>query len=712
MKYSIYTILIFAISIFIQCTPKTTETVVEDSLSQNLDKESWRATPPLAGKAKKIELGEYNEFMLDNGLEVIVVENHKIPRVSYSLSLKHKTILEGPQAGYVYMAGQLLGSGTSDKSKAELDEEIDFIGASLSTSGRGIYASGLTKHKTTVLDLMTEILYTATFPKEEFDKIKSRSLSGLETSKTDPGSMMVNVNAVVNYGPQHPYGEIQTIETTNNITLEKCKSYYEDYFVANNAFLVVVGDITMAEVKADCEKYFALWKSGEVQEKDYANLPKLEGRQVSMVNNEGAVQSNIRLTHTVNLKPGDPDVLAASLANSILGGGVFKGRLMQNLREDKAYTYGARSSLSANEVIGEFSAYADVRNEVTDSAITQFFVELKNISEQEITQNDLELVKNAAIGSFARSLESPRTLAGFAIRQSKYNLPDDYYATYLERLEKVTVNDVQAAAKKYINPDQINVIIVGNKEAVADKLIVFDQDGEIDYYDEFGRPVVESRTENLSDEDPSEILTNYLKKVQGDHASGALQSLVQDYTISMLGQEAHLKLLVKDRKKSALKVELQGMVVQDQRFDGERAIMGAADNRSILSEGVVFDQMKMQTNIYEQELYLDGNHSLSYKGTESIDGKSCHKIGISTPNGKEITELYDAKNYFLVRSVVTSANSDKPVRVDLKDYKLYDGYYFPQKVISQGAGPAPIAMTLKEILINPKLDDSLFEVKE
>ncbi|MGB0167344.1 MAG: M16 family metallopeptidase, partial [Luteibaculum sp.] len=338
-----------------------------------------RSKAPEPGPAPKIQIGKSEKFTLENGLKVIVVENNKRPVVSYSLTLDYVPFMEGEVAGNAAIAGSLLRAGTANMSKAEIDKNIDFIGATLVTSSNGIYGQSLSKHSDKLLSIFSDVLLNPSFPAEELEKEKKKTISGLAAAKEDPNAIMSNVSRALTYGKNHPYGELETEKTVGNISVETCKDFYNTYFRPNIAYLVIVGDITRAEAEAKAKKYFGSWKKQEVP---MAKLPEVkgpQGKQVCFVPKTGAVQSVINVTYPINLKPGAPDAIPATVMNSILGGGVFSGRLMQNLREDKGYTYGARSSLDTDPYVASFTAYASVRNEVTDSSVTEFLYELDRI---------------------------------------------------------------------------------------------------------------------------------------------------------------------------------------------------------------------------------------------------------------------------------------------------------------------------------------------
>ncbi len=476
-----------ALVFFSQCTPKTGEVVKKTEEVVSPPAEDFRAQVPKPGPAPVIKIGTPDEFKLTNGLKVILVENHKVPRVSIQLSLDLPSIREKEFAGYISLAGDMLSKGTDSRTKGEIDEAVDFMGASLNTSSNGISGASLSKHFPSLLEIMADVLYHPTFPKEEFEKLKTQTLSSLAQAKEDPNSIASNVSQVLRYGKDHPYGEIVTELSLENVTVEKCKEYYDRFFQPQYGYLVVVGDISKTEAQPLLEEHFGKWKSSGpmVEYKKPATPVAPKETTLDFVNKTDAVQSVIALTYPVDLKPGSEDAIKSRVMNTLLGS-FFQSRLNQNLRETNGYTYGARSRLSSDRLVGYFTAGASVRNEVTDSSIVEMLFELNRLRDELVSQDELDMVKNVIAGSFARSLENPGTVASFALNTVRYNLPADYYNTYLERLSKVNVADVQEMAKKYITPDRAHILVVGDKEQVADKLSRFSANGKINYYDVYG----------------------------------------------------------------------------------------------------------------------------------------------------------------------------------------------------------------------------------
>ncbi|MHB8931789.1 MAG: M16 family metallopeptidase, partial [Melioribacteraceae bacterium] len=444
-----------------------------------------RSKRPQPGPAPEVKIGNAESFVLANGLKVFVVENHKLPEVTFSLVVDSDPVIEGKNAGYVSAAGELLRTGTKSRTKDKLDEEIDFLGASLSTSSSSIYASGLSKYAEKIMGIVSDIILNHDFKQEELDKIRKQTLSGLAYQKEDPDAISKRVSDAVMYGKDYPYGESETEESVKSITLDMCSKYIDTYFRPNISYLAIVGDINKAKAKSLIEKYLGKWEKKDVPKNTYTTPKAPIVTKVDLVDRASSVQSVISVCYPVDLPIGNEDVIKAKVVNLILGGSAT-GRLFMNLRESKAYTYGAYSSLSADKLIGNFSASTKVRNTVTDSAITEILNEMKRIRNEKVTETELQNAKNLLSGSFIRTLEQPATVANFAINIARYNLPKDYYKNYLKNLSAVSVDDVQNTAKKYIKPNNAYIVVVGSAQDVAKNISKFSVSGKIDYLDTYG----------------------------------------------------------------------------------------------------------------------------------------------------------------------------------------------------------------------------------
>lgn len=716
MKKSIFTLLLASL-FFMHCSKKNTDVVTKSTeVAKEAVKdmsEAWRSQVPTPAPARPIEIGQAQTIQLDNGLTVIVVENHKLPRVSYQLSLKDKIVSEGSKAGYVSIAGDLMSRGTTNRTKAEIDEEVDFIGGSLSTFSSGIYASSLKKHSAKMLDVMTDVLYNPAFKKEEFEKLKTRVLSGLASSKANADAISNNVTAAVNYGKNHPYGEVTTESTIANISTADCKQYYDTYFRPNNAYLIVVGDITPQEAEMQAKKYFGSWKKGVVKKNTFTVPSAPQKRKVAIANKDGAVQSVIKVSYPIQLKPGSDDAIKASVMNSILGGGIFSGRLMQNLREDKAFTYGARSTMSTDELVGEFKAYASVRNMVTDSSVHEFLYEMERLRNEPVSAEDLAIVKNSMSGSFARSLESPQTIARFALNTIKYGLPADYYNTYLQRLDAVTIEDVQAMAKKYIRPENANIIIVGAADEISEKLKKYDADGKIDYYDSFGNKVERSVKLVKLGITGKEVVEKYLNAIGGEKLK-TVKDMYMKSTMDAMGQKMETEIFKSAPNKYAMKMSMGGNVMQEQKYDGMKGYTGGMGGSEIITEGEAFEGMKEQAMMFPAMGYLKDGYKLDVKGTEKVNDEESYKLQVTKPDGKK-QMVYIGKESNLIHKITMAREGQDgtmmEIVTEMAEYKEVDGIKLPQIIKIIGAAPFPLEMKVVETKINSGIPPATYMIK-
>ena len=667
-----------------------------------------RSQPPKPGQAPLINIGDYSKFTLPNGLKVIVVENHQVPVISWQLTLDIDPVMEGDAKGYVDLAGDLLRAGTQNRSKAQLDEEIDFIGASLSTYATGLYGSSLSKHREKLLSLMSDVLLNPTFPQEEMDKSLTQYLSALPIQESDANAMVDNLVSSVVYGSEHPYGEVVTKESLENITREHVTGYYQTYFKPNTAYLVVVGDIKVKDAKKLVKKYFGKWTKGEVPHTNYSQPTAPAANKVAFANREGAVQSVIAVSYPVDLKPGHPDAIKSSVMNGILGGGVFSGRLMQNLREDKAYTYGANSSLSSDRLVGRFTARTEVGTNVTDSALVEILHEMNRMVKEPVEQEALTLVKNYLNGSFARSLESPRTIANFALNIERYNLSKDYYATYLEKLAAVSVEDVSAMAKKYIRPENSWILVGGNKADVATRLARFSEANEVLFYDAYGRPVETAEVSVDADLTAEKVIEKYVEALGGKDKLLALKDVVMKMTTSMQGMTIEMSSTRKSPDKVLVTTSLGGNVIQKQVYDGSKGVVTAMGQTMELS-GKQLEDMKAQANMTLELDYGKLGYELNLLEVENVGDKPAYKIQVTSPAGSSVTDYYDLENGLKVKSVSSQDTQMGPMTVTTiyEDYRDVEGLKFPF-LIKQQAGPQNVDLKVVSLELNTGVGDEVF----
>jgi len=662
-----------------------------------------RTKKPEPGPAPEINLGKYESFQLPNGLKVFVVENHKLPRVAYRLVIDRDPVKEGDVAGFLQASGELLRTGTKTKTKDHLDNDIDFIGASLSTSSTGVFGMSLTEYTDKLLSIMSDIVINSDFKQSELDKIKKRMKSDLAAQKDDPSSIASVVENAVLFGKDHPYGETKTNESIDNITLEKCKEYYNKFFAPNISYLAVVGDINLKDAKALVEKYFGNWKKKDVPTFTYKTPAVPKQTEVDLVDRDNSVQSVIKVAYPIQLTLGDPDLIKAATMNTILGGGVF--RLFDNLREKHSYTYGAYSSLIQDKLVGNFDAHAEVRNEVTDSSITQILYEMKRIRNEKVSEDELQMVKNYMTGNFAINLENPQTIATYAINIERYNLPKDYYQNYLKNIEAVTINDVQEMAKKYILPDNSYIIVVGKGSEIENSLKQF---GPVTLYDTFGDKVDTNKIKIPAGVTANSIIDKYIIAIGGK----ANLEKVKDKTTIMRGsvQNMNITLVMYQKAPNMMKQEMDATVFkQETYFDGKKGFVSAGGSTQELT-GEKLEALKYESMIHPLPIIDSLKINYELKGVIKLNGKDAYKIEVSLPNGKSWTEYYDTETGLKVKDSkeVTVPQGTFTQETVYSDYKDVNGVMYPFKLV-QSVGPQTIELTVSSIKINTGLTDDKFK---
>ncbi len=692
--------LIFLGALFMQCSPKVNKDLNKKD-SANFD---FRSVAPAPKPAPEVKFGDYDIFTLENGLKVIVVENNKVPKVSMRLFLDRKPILEGNKAGYIELTGEMLSRGSKDKTKAQLDEEIDFLGAYFSTFSKGFYMSGLSKYADQMLGLAADAVLNPAFPESEFEKVKTQRLSALASAKDDPNSISSNVSAVLNYGKGHPYGELVTEETVNNITLDDCKNYYNNYFNPSDGYLVFVGDISDEMAKKLAEKYFGEWEPKLIPAPELPKVTVPDKASVDFVPKRGAVQSVLAVTYPVDLKPNSNDLIKARVMNTLLGG-FFRSRLNQNLREDHAYTYGIRSSLRDDDIIGEFIARASVRNEVTDSAVYQIMYEMNKLRNEKVSEKELNLVKSVMTGNFGRALEDPSTIANFALKTERFNLPKNFYHDYLKNLAAVSADDIMMMAKKYLLPDNSNIVVVGDKNSVADKLNSF---GKVRFFDNYGNEIIEkeSTSEKLSLND---ILEKNMEVLGGHDKLKSIKSVESEYSANVQGMEIKLWELKENGKRAAMKINMMGQTVQEQRFDGTKGIQITQGQKKPLTDDEIKDS-KSETYVFPA-CDLKHQEGIKVAGNETVDGNDYYIVEQKL-NDKTVLYYFNTKTYLLdmIENIVTANGKQQKVSQKFAEYKDHDGVLLPEKIILVGAMPMPVEFKLLKVVVNGDIDENAFKL--
>ncbi|RRB09922.1 M16 family metallopeptidase [Larkinella knui] len=675
--------------------------------AQTLDRSKLPADAP----APTIKIGKPVSFTLANGLKVFVVQNNKLPRVAFSLLFDYLPIREGDKAGYVSIASQLIKTGTKTRTKDQIDEAVDFIGGSLNTSPTGVYAMSLKKHTPKMLEVMSDVVLNPKFTQEELDKLKKQTKSGLASQKDSPAAIATRVSSILVYGKDHPYGEPDSEETVDRITLDDCRKFYETYFRPNIGYLAVVGDITPEEARPMVEKYFGKWQPGEVPKPSYETPKPPAKTTIAIVDRPSSVQSVVYITHPVVLKPYTTESIQASLTNDILGGGGGNARLYNNLREKHGYTYGAYSTLTSDRLVGRFRANANVRNAVTDSAVAEFMTELKAIRNSKPTPEELKSTKNTFAGNFIFTLEDPETIADFAINTARYKLPEDFFTNYLKSVDAVTEEQVESSAAKLIDPDHAYIVVVGKAAEVADKLKRF---GDITYYDVNGTKVEAPAPGKLTTTPvgvtADQVIAKYIAAIGGKEAIAKIADITQKLTTEIQGTKVDIESKQKGLNKFMLAVSAQGQTVQKVTSDGTKVKMeGAGQSKNIDADEAKMEILKSAS--FSELLYPTVGAKTTLVGTEKVNGKDAFKIDV-TLGKKTVSEFYDTETGLKVQqtAVEQTPQGEMAINTGMSNYKEVNGVKFPH-TLTQNFGPMTMKMETQSLVVNTGLDDKEFAVQ-
>ena len=448
---------------------------------------------PQPGPAPEISIQEPIRFVLPNGLRVLIVENHKLPRVTFNLTLDNKPVSEGEIVGVDDLLGDMLGNGSVQTPKDTFIEEIDFLGAEIDFYSAGVSAHCLSKYSSRILELLAQRALHPLLQQEEFEKEKAKYLEGLKAGEKNVKVIADRIQNALLYGKNHPFGEFSTEESVAKITLKDIEDHYRRFFIPNQAYLVVVGDVHATTLKKQIKTLFGNWKNQKEKVYELPATTNVEKTTIQIVDVPHAVQSEIAVANLVDFPMGSSDYFAGLLANQILGGG-GEGRLFLNLREKHGWTYGAYSRLHASKYVSKFKASTSVRNAVTDSAVVQILHEIERMRIEKVSDEDLKNAKAKYIGNFVMSIQKPETIARHALNLESQNLPKDFYKNFIKNIELVTVEDVQNVAKRYFMYDKLQIVVTGKTTDIFEGLEKLNM--PVGYFDKLGNALEKPNSKN------------------------------------------------------------------------------------------------------------------------------------------------------------------------------------------------------------------------
>jgi zinc protease len=437
-----------------------------------------RSIKPTPGPAPLVTIPDFWKTEFDNGIRFIGTESNEVPTVNIQISIKggHKMDAYHPEkAGLASLTAGMMNESTENFTAEEIAEELRLIASSISVSSSDnsttMSIATLKKNVDRTLELAEEILYRPAFTETDFNRIKQQQIEGIKSTYENPASIAGLVYDRLLYGDEHilsvPGTGIE--ETVERITVEDVRAFYEQYYTPELTEVVVVGDVEENEIIGKLD-FLKTWEQTGAEMPELPEPTQSDYTKIYLVDKAGAPQSEIRVGYMTGLEfDATGEYFKTTLMNYTLGG-AFNSRINLNLREDKGWTYGARSFFSSDNVNGEFTASAGVRANATDSAVVEFLSEIKNFREDGITDDELTFMRNSIGQRDARSYETPFQKAGFLSTIIRYNLADDYVDDQAEIIRTITKEEINALAKKHLDLDNAYILVVGDAASHKENL--------------------------------------------------------------------------------------------------------------------------------------------------------------------------------------------------------------------------------------------------
>lgn len=429
-----------------------------------------RSKPPELGPPPKVSLPPITTRQLPNGLKLMVVEQHELPLADFVLLVgSGSTADPASKPGIANLLSAMLREGTTTRKSLEIADQIAFLGIRLSPTSSW-ESSTLSLHTPTAqldsaLALFADVALHPSFPANEFERVRKTQLTELLQLR-DQGAAIASIAfPAIIYGSAHPYGAPAqgTEASVKALTTGDLQSYYQANFRPNNATLIVVGDVTPAQVEQKINALFGSWQRADIPQINYSEPPKSGATTIYLIDKPGAAQSSFRIGE-VGVPRSTQDYFALTVMNTILGGS-FTSRLNQNLRETRGYTYGAGSRFDMRRAAGPFLASAEIVTAKSDSALLEFMKELNGIR-QVVPPAELSRAKRYLQLQLPGNFETTQQIAAALVPVALYGLPLDYYDNYVQNIEGVTQADVARVAQQYINPGSLAIVIVGDRKTI------------------------------------------------------------------------------------------------------------------------------------------------------------------------------------------------------------------------------------------------------
>jgi zinc protease len=450
--------------------------------------EDFRHQPPAALSPRPISIPTPKDITLANGLTVVIVEDSRLPLVSFRLAFRFGDAHDpATLPGLSDMLAGLLTEGTESRTSRQIADEVARMGATLTAGASSDYTtiagSALSRFSDSILELIADVTLRPSFPEHEVELVRQNSKESLKQQRAQPSFLATEMVSRVMFG-DHPYSVVApTPESLDRTTRDDIVKFHREKYSPKNAVFFVVGDVRADETLKSIERLFGTWQSGESLENNFSSPPVRTARSAYLIDRPGSAQSNIVIANT-GITRTNPDYFSLLLMHTVFGA-TASSRLFMNLREEKGYTYGAYSNLDARRSAGTFRSSAEVRTPVTGDSLKEFFYELNRIRTEPVSQKEISDAKSYLTGVFPIRLETQEGLVDQLVQIKMLGLGDDYLREYRDRVQAVTIEDIQRVANEYIQPDKAALVIVGDGAEVIDQIRPYTE--EIEIYNTAGK---------------------------------------------------------------------------------------------------------------------------------------------------------------------------------------------------------------------------------
>jgi predicted Zn-dependent peptidase len=675
-------------------------------MTENAVAQIDRTRRPAADPAPKASFPKFEQFTLANGLRVYFVHDPR-PVVTFRLQLRGGASTDAATPGLSAAAAELLTKGTTARSAQEFAQRIDFVGGSIGGSSSpdmvSVSASGLRKHVATILELFSEAVLHPAYSEEELVKYKQEQITGLKAASADPSTLANNAVNRVLFGTT-TYGLVPTEASISSLTREGLASYHREWFVPSNATLAVVGDFELPALKKMLEGAFGDWKKGSAPKISTPKFPTHKKRMIVLVDRPTSVQSSIRVIGEGPLYK-TPDRPMATLLNSILGGGGLSDRLTHNLRETHSYTYTPYSYFAANLYEGYWVAGADVRNEVTDSALAEILFEVERIQKEDVPAEELTRHVQSAVGRFLMSIAEPNVTAERVQFLDFYGLPKDYYNRLVGIYTSTTPKHIRDLGRRYLAGDRIHVVVVGKASEVKEKLEKF---GPVVVWDTDMNPVAE-RAAAAGLPSAEEVYAKMLDARGGKRKLQAITSLRTTGPISLTMGPQSIPGTVTNvsvaPNKRYIAIELTGMgKVMEQINNGTRVLVRQMGQQKEL-QGAELERALESSKIVGEAWALEMGGKLAVRPGPDVNNVQTIALEITLPKSGSTVYYLDPNTWLPIRS-----ESSEGEVFTLSDWvDVGEGIKLPRKISMDMQGTVVSMYDLKNEL-NVAIDEAQFNV--